>query len=465
MESASLIAQVVLGLSIPVFIGSFFVMRPQQAAVMAALGAELFLPEGVSFRFPSIPPLDKHNLPYLCILVGCLLRCPGRVTKIPRERWVLLLSIFIAVGSVMTALTNKDPMPRQFLTPIQGLKLTDGLFGAAYLFTLTVLPFYLGFSLFRTPADLVTLLVGFSTGALIYIPFELWEIRMSPNLHWKVYGYFQDEFADTRRWGGYRPMVFMKHGLALARFQVAATLAPFVFGSRVRTVAGVPWRGLRWLLAFVLVISKSTGAILYFMVALPLLIWSKPKRVLRVAVVIACIVFLYPVMRMAGVFPIDQILQGANAVAGVERTASVAYRFKNEDKLLAHASERVIFGWGQFGRNFTFDRYGKPAVTDGYWIIQFGESGVFGFLASFGLLLIPIFVTSKRTSLVTSPEDQRLIAGSALILAIIVSDLLPNGLWGLYPYFFGGVLTGVSRATVLADARRDQVAWVPVPSA
>jgi len=140
-------------MSVPAIIGALFVLRPQQVAVMAALGAELFLPEVVSFRFPSLPPLHKHNLPYIALFVGCLLRHPGRVTKLPRERWVLLLTAFIVVGAVITALMNQDPLPREFLTPLPGLRLSDGLFAAAYNFSMTALPFYMGLSLFRSPAD------------------------------------------------------------------------------------------------------------------------------------------------------------------------------------------------------------------------------------------------------------------------------------------------------------------------
>jgi len=458
VEPSSLIASVILGLSVPAVIACLFVMRPQQVAVMAALGAELFLPEVVAFRFPSVPPLHKHNLPYISLFIGCLLRYPGRVTKLPKERWVLALTAFIVVGAVITALMNQDPLPRQFLTPLPGLHLTDGLFAAAYNFSMTALPFYMGLSLFRTPSDLTTLLAGFSVGALLYIPFELWEMRMSPNLHYKFFGYYQDAFADTRRWGGYRPMVFMKHGLALARFQLIATLAPFVFGNRVRTLLGVPSKLARWVLATMLVLCKSTGAFFYMVMTLPLLLWPKPKRSLRVAMVIGAIVFLYPVLRLTNWFPTKDILDATNAVVGADRTQSVEFRFQNEDKLLAHAAEHPVFGWGQFGRNFTFDRYGKPAVTDGYWIIEFGETGVVGFVAAFGLLLVPIFLCAKRLPSIQLLEDRKLIAGSGLILAIVASDLLPNGLWGLYPYFLAGALTGVTR-TLALEPRRDVPVW------
>ena len=77
-----------------------------------------------------------------------------------------------------------------------------------------------------------------------------------------------------------------------------------------------------------------------------------------------------------------------------------------------------------------------------------------GFAGSFGLLLVPIFLSLKRLRAIQSPDDRKLIGGAALILAIVASDLLPNGLWGLYPYFMAGALTGVTRGLIL-EPRRD----------
>jgi len=446
--TATLISQVVLALFVPVSIALFFVTSPQRAAVWTALGSELFMPEITAFKFPLMPPFDKHNLPYVCIMIGCLLRCPGKVTRIPRERWFLILTISVLVGGVVTSLTNRDAVQRAFMPPLPGLDLKDGCALAITSFTTTALPFFVGYALFRTGLDLRTLLAGLSVGSFIYIPFELWEIRMSPNLHRLVYGYFQDAFDETMRWGGYRPLVFMRHGLALARFSVAATMAAFVFGSRPRSIFGVPWKVGRWILAVMLVVCKSTGAIIFAAFSLPLLIWSKPKRELRVALLLASIVLLYPALRLSELFPTTSILQLSNATLGADRAGSMDFRFQNEELLLARARERVVFGWGSYGRNFTFDRNGHPAVSDGHWIIEFGELGVVGFIAAFGMLLAPIAICRKTLRGIGNVDDRKLVAGTCLILAVISADLLPNGMWGYYPYLIAGALTRVTRELV-----------------
>jgi hypothetical protein len=453
--TATLFSQLVLGLFVPVSIAFFFATTPQRAAVWTVLGYELFMPEVASFKFPLMPYLDKHNLPYVCIMIGCLLKCPGKVTRVPKERWFVVLTIVVIVGGLLTSWTNRDPAHREFmLPPLPGLDLKDGCSLAITLFTTTALPFYVGYALFRTGVDLRALLAGFAAGSFIYIPFELWEIRFSPNIHRLVYGFFQDAFDETMRWGGYRPLVFMKHGLALARFSVVATMAAFVFGPKPRSVFGIPWKVGKWILATMLVLCKSTGAIIFAAFSLPLLTRNKPKRTLRVALVLASIVLLYPALRLSELFPTTQIVQLSNSTMGADRTSSIDFRFHCEESLLARARERAVFGWGSYGRNFSYDMHGRPTVSDGQWIILFGMFGVVGFAAAFGILLAPIFRCRKNMRAIADPDDQKLVAGACLILAIIAADLLPNGMWGYYPYLLAGALTRVTRELVLVSSSR-----------
>jgi hypothetical protein len=453
--TATLFSQVVLALFVPVSIAFFFFTSPQRAAVWTALGSELFMPEVASFKFPLTPTLDKHNLPYICIMIGCLLKCRGKVTRVPKERWFIVLTIAVVVGALLTSWTNRDPAHRDFmLKPLPGLDLKDGCSLALSFFTNTALPFYVGYALFRTGVDLRTLLAGFAVGSFIYIPFELWEIRFSPNIHRLVYGFFQDAFDETMRWGGYRPLVFMRHGLALARFSLVGTMAAFVFGPKPRSIFGIPWKVGKWILALMLILCKSTGAILFAAFSLPLLSRNRPKRTLRVALVLACIVLLYPALRLSGLFPTAQILEISNSAVGTDRTQSVNFRFHNEELLLARARERVVFGWGSYGRNFTYNSRGRPAVSDGQWIILFGMFGVVGFVAAFGILLAPIFISRKNLRAIGPLDDRKLVAGTCLIVAIIAADLLPNGMWGYYAFLLAGALTRVTRELVLESSSR-----------
>jgi hypothetical protein len=440
----STIAEIVLALSIPCSIAVFFFMRPVPAALLVAIASEMFLPEGAHYKWPYLPAFDKHNLPYLCIFLACLVRCPGRVTKLPKEKWILALALCLLVGSLLTATTNGEAMVigTWVQTVMPGLNFKDGAFMAATNFVESCLPFYLGYALIREQDDLETLLSALALGGLVYIPFALVELRLSPQWHRWIYGYAQSNFDQTIRWGGYRPMIFMPHGLALARFFLAATFALVVLDRLRRRLVSLPTRLLAWLQFLVLVACKSTGAIIFALAGLPLLIFSRPKRQLRVAVVLAWIAALYPVLRLSGIFPVDRLLEAAGGALPSERTGSLAFRFLNEDALLQHTRARIAFGWGEYGRNLVYDADGQgQSVVDGYWIIRLSENGIVGFLATFGPLVIPVLLANRRILRMSSKRDQLGVAGLAFILTLVTLDLIPNGLWACYPFLLAGALT------------------------
>ena len=241
---SSTIAIVVLALSIPAMLGVLFLMRPVRAALVVAFGAEMFLPELVTLKVPFMPPLDKHNLPYLCILVACLLRCPKRVTRLPKERWMVAMALLMLAGGVLTGLTNRDSLVfgaggEVF---IRGLDLKDGMYMGISGFLATLLPMYLGYALFRKREDLGDLIAALAIAGLVYVPFAMVELRMSPQWHRWIYGYAQHDFLQTIRWGGYRPMVFMSHGLALARFLLASVICLVILARARRRLFGLPIR-------------------------------------------------------------------------------------------------------------------------------------------------------------------------------------------------------------------------------
>jgi hypothetical protein len=455
----STFAQIVLGLSIPLMVGVFFVLRPALAALVVAFGAEMFLPEGAKFKLPLTPYFDKHNLPYLCILVACLLRCPGRVTKLPKERWIVLLALLLVAGGVMTGVTNGDSLifggGGQVFIP--GLTVKDGFFMGISQFLESFLPFYLGYALFRRAEDFENMVAGLAIAGLVYIPFALVELRMSPQWHHWIFGYAQHAFDQTIRWGGYRPMVFMSHGLALARFFLAAACCLVILAKYRRALMGLPIRFLAWTQFIVLVACKSTGAIAFALAGIPVLALARPKRQLLVAAALASIIVLYPVLRLSGVFPVARILEAAGAVQS-ERANSLAFRFNNEDALLARARERILFGWGEYDRSAVFDENGrKTSILDGQWIIRLSMNGIVGFLTAFAPLLIPVLWARRRLSSFTDEKDQRMVAGVAFMLTILTLDLIPNGLWAFYPYLIAGALTRRLRE-LKAEARQRELA-------
>ena len=438
---SSTIALVILGLSIPAMMGMVFVLRPATAALVVALGAEMFLPERVFFKLPLMPELDKHNLPYLCLLVACLIRYPGRVTRLPKPRWIVVLAVTLVGGGLLTALTNRDSLIMgggQVYLP--ALTVKDGFYMGIANFLETFLPLYLGYALFRKPEDFERMVVGLAVASLVYVPFAMVELRLSPQWHYWIYGYHQHYFDQTIRWGGYRPMVFMSHGLALARFLLAGVCCASILTRYRRFVLKLPIRFVAWTLLLVLIACKSTGAIAFALVAVPLLAWVRPKRQLMVASWLAVVIVLYPALRLGGVFPAKQLLEAAGAVQS-DRAESLAFRFENEDAVLERTRERILLGWGEYDRNAIFDEWGsKTSVLDGYWIIRLSENGIVGFATSLAPLLLPIWWSRRLLPKISDEKNQRLVAGLAFVLALLALDLIPNGLWAFYPFLIAGTL-------------------------
>jgi hypothetical protein len=453
MEKFSLFAQIALLVSIPVSISLFFLVRPQTAALITILGGDMFLPELVNFKLPLMPPLEKHNVPYLCVLIGCLIRRPSLVTTVCRERWFVFLTFTVAVGGLMTGLTNGAPVAvRHFHPAIAGIHATDGLYSAAVNLSLVFLPFYLGWALFRTERDLRSLLEGLVIAALVYVPFAVWELRMSPNLHLWIYGYAQHDFGQTIRGTGYRPMVFMAHGLSLARFFFIGICSAFILGRLNARVFSLPAKPVGWFLLLILILCKSLGATMFAGLAVPLLLRSKPTTQARVGFVLALFVGLYPLLRTWDLIPTDQILSTLRALVGEDRTESLAFRFFNESLLLEKARQQLIFGWGQYGRNFAPRGWDQQAVADGYWVIQIGIIGLVGFISTFGPMLIPLLQTPSRRKAIVFEPHRRLLGGLALILGLVALDWIPNGLFSPYPYLLVGALAGATKEFALLPA-------------
>src|SRR5690606_38002774 len=66
------------------------------------------------------------------------------------------------------------------------------------------------------------ILVALMVAGLAYSMPMLVEIRLSPQLNVWVYGFFQHGFDQMIRYGGYRPIVFLEHGLWVAFFALMA---------------------------------------------------------------------------------------------------------------------------------------------------------------------------------------------------------------------------------------------------
>ena len=409
-----------------------------RATVLTVFCALLVLPSGVSVKIQMIPALDKNSIPSLCALVGCLL--VGRRSKLVRYGFGIaeFLVLVYVVGPFFTSALNNDII---FIGPriIPGVGNYDAV-SVMLSQLLAVLPFFLGRYFLQDPEDTWTILRAIVAGGLLYSLPMLFEIRMSPQLSNWIYGYFPSSFSTEGRYGGFRPVVFFGNGLALSFFVMTALLASVALWRA--KITSLPTVAIPSYLAFVLVLCKSLGALVYAVFAGPLVGWSRPSSCVRVAVLLVSVALLYPLLRAEGLFP-DKLLVNIAEQVSVDRAGSLETRFDQEQQLLDRSSERPIFGWGRFGRSRVYDEYGKDtSLTDGLWIITLGQFGLVGFLAQFGLLALPVFRAASSLKFATSDQDKLFLAALALIVALGLVEQLPNSSLGSWNWLLAGSLLG-----------------------
>ena len=417
----------------------------QKAIIWTILGGYLVLPSATGFDVPLLPELDKSLIPALSALVLCMIFAPKLELEPDWAGRTARLLTFALIGllittPILTVLQNPDPIIAGRIF-IPGLRIYDA-FSMISTVLVTIVPFWIGLRYLNTQEGHKLLLQAFVLGALVYSLPALFEVRMSPQLHTWIYGFFPHDFVQHIRAGGFRPVVFLSHGLMLGIFLCVAVISSLILWREAlregRKAAG--WMFAAIWLAIVLVASKNFGAMAIALVLSTLVIFTGRRIQTTFAVSVAVVVMLYPMLRGAGFIPVDAIYDLASSI-DVERADSLKYRLDNEDALLAHANEKPVFGWGSWGRNQLYDEAtgDMVSVTDGIWIILIGVYGWLGYIAHFGLLTLPIlFYFLRRNQFGPS----LITPGLMLVLSATLIDLIPNSGLVNYVWLMAGGLTG-----------------------
>lgn len=419
-------------------------MPLERALIWSILGGYLLLPPLVNFDLPLLPPLDKATIPNLSAFAACVLMLGKRVSILPEVALGKLLMVLIVVSPVATVLTNPEPVTFGVVY-LPGMTIRDAL-SVMINQLLFLLPFFLGRRFLSDEKAMREILIALVVAGLIYsVPIVI-EARLSPQLNIWIYGFFQHSFEQMVRFGGFRPIVFLYHGLWVA-FLVLMTLVSAVALARLEPADNRPRHILIVLwLAAILLLCRSVGPVIYAIGLIPLVLVVKPTVQVRVAAVLALIVVAYPMLRGADVIPVDDMVERAYAFDAA-RGQSLEFRFDNEAVLLERASEKPLFGWGGYGRNMVFDpETGKSlTVPDGRWIIVIGLLGWVGYIMEFGLLALPLVylaMQARSHANVLSPYAGVI----ALILAANMVDLLPNATLIPFTWLMAGAILGYAEA-------------------
>jgi len=408
---------------------------PQRAIVLSFVVAWLYLPV-VNIPLPGIPDLTKMSATCYGILLATVIFDAGRFSSF-KPSWLDLPMLLWCLCPFASSVTN-------------GLGAYDG-FASALAQTVTWgLPYFLGRIYLADLSGLRQLAIGIFVGGLSYVPLCLIESILSPQMHQWVYGYHASpDFSQAYRLGGYRPTVFMEHGLAVGAWMMAATLVGIWLWRTevIKQIWNVPISWLVSTLLLTFVLCRSTGAYALLAIGLVLIFGSKwPRTTLPVLLLILGMCSYLYVNAITETYFSDQLVSVSSKVFPEERVESMEFRFNNEELLVDKARQKIVFGWGGYGRNRVYERDWKGdvvdiSVTDSLWIIAFGINGAVGLISLTASLLLPVVVFLKRYS--ANLWSNRKVAPAAVLavlIALYMLDCLLNAMVNpIYVIACGGI--------------------------
>ena len=437
----------------PLVFAMFALLKPRHAVLAAYLGGWLFLPV-FGIRIPVLPDLDKTSVTSMAVLLCVAIFDVNRILSF-RVRWFDLPMLAWCVTPFFSSVDNN-------------LGYHDGASAILGHVVMWGLPYFIGRLYFADYDAARELAIAIFVGGLIYVPLCWLEMRLSPQLHNWVYGFRPSDFRQSVREGGYRPTVFMQHGLAVAMWMTAASICGvwLWMSGALRKLLDVP---MEWILPFLLlttVLCRSKGATLCLMGGIAVLLWIKYVKNALPLLLLVAVAPAYMVLRTTQILPAGPIIAVASSFFPENRVQSLATRLNAEDLLTDRAMDAKWFGWGRWNKQEPafpkwriFNEKGKDiAPTDGLWVIVLGTTGLVGLVSITTALLLPVLLYRHRVPPgwwahpLAAPG-----AALAVLLPLYMIDCLMNAM--LNPVFVlavGGLaaLGLKSRAAALPQTHR-----------
>jgi hypothetical protein len=438
---------------IPLVLLLFARFPARRAAFIGFLAGWMFLPVA-TYPIHGLPDYTKT-----------LAVCGGVLLGVAIFDFRGLVSVRPALADIPILLFCVSPF---FSAIACGLGLHEGL-SVVFSQALTWgIPWTVGVIYFRSLAGLWELAVGIFIAGLIYVPLCIFEIVRGPKLHLWIYGFAQGGITrSAMRFGGWRPMVFMNSGLAVALWMAAAS----VLGIWIWKAGLLPsFHGIKiaWLAAVLVLTTlglKSVNGWVLLLLGAILLLTAWRWRNSALVYVTILLVPTYIVVSATGVWSREQLLPPVSSILNAERAQSLRYRFLNERVIARNAREHPVLGWGRTAaafedRNHEIFRFGDPktkayAVIDSLWIGVFAWFGAIGLAGLLGTLLLPVALSVTRFPAARWREAKIApVAALAVILLLYTYDDLVNGF--INPVFMliaGGLAhCGPDRATARRTA-------------
>ena len=424
---------------IPLGLWLFQRFKGRLAIIAGFLIAWLFLPM-YKYSLPGLPDYTKISALGYIMLLGVMLFDRERLTAFKLNALDLPILLFCS-SSFFASVTN-------------GLGAYDGLSATLGKLTMWFIPYLLGRLYFSDLHALRDLTIGLFIGGLIYMPFCMLEMVISPRLHRIVYGFHPHVFGQSRRWGGWRPVVFMQHGLMVGMWMTTASLAGIHLLQQqkldwVKTLLHVKKAGLVvGFLIFVTIFCKSTGALMLLVAGVVVLQFCIRFKLRFPLYILMAAPLIYVALRTTGTWSSEKVIDLLSTRLHLpeERVGSLAFRFVNEDILMDKAFGRAAFGWGGWKRSFVFNRLGVPiSVPDGLWILVFGQNGWLGLLSMYMTMLLPQWLYLRRfpPKLWVRGSDIAVGLAPVVLLGLFSVDSLLNDMFNPLLMLLAGGMIGL----------------------
>ena len=427
------LAQLFLIAWIPFVLVLFASGTIRRAIIIAYVGAWLFLPTtGISF--PGLPDLTKTSSANVSVLLGILLFDAGRIFRL-RWSWMDVPAILLALSPIATSLSND-------------LGLYDGLSEALKNVLAWSVPYFVGRLYFTEAAAMRDLAIGIFIGGLLYIPLCLFEMKFSPVLNMWLYGFQTFFFPQAARMGGWRPVVFMQHGLMVAMWMNFATFCGWwLWRTRsLKHVGGLSMGMLVIPLALTTLFCRSLFAMLMLILGLTMLHACHRLRISWPLLLVLVIPPMYVTLRTTQLMPREPVIGLVSSITGPDRAHSLDSRMRQEDLYGEITMKRPLLGWGGFGRGVPIDpETGKEVLRgiDGLWTIVSNKNGMIGLAGVMLLFWLPtvrlVWIFPMRYW--KHPEYAGMVV-ALIILMVFQLDILLNAMLNpIYVVLAGGLVS------------------------
>ncbi|MCX5690842.1 MAG: hypothetical protein NTV94_13845 [Planctomycetota bacterium] len=367
------------------------------------LGAWLFLPMA-SYPMPVVA-ITKMSVTCVSVFIGTVFFDPSRFNGLRFTSTDAALIAWV-LAPLLSAISA-------------GYGVSEGVAGALNQMVSWGLPYLVGRLYFSDQKALTELAIAVFIGGLVYAPLVIFEAKMSPQLHTYVYGFHQHQFAQARRGEGWRPTVFMQHGLAVAMFMGTAA------------VCGL-WL---WLGGGLRVLLGSVALPAGRMLGTKLILW-----------LLMSIAPVYILARTIGGWD-AQLLRSIAGIMGDDRGGSLGVRLTSEEVCWRFIQSSPLLGDCRMDRLMLRDMPDERFVPDALWLIVMTKNGLFGVLALYSFLLLPVkeYLSGFRPSALFA----RHLCGAtvaATVLALYVVDSLLNAMVNPIYLLGAGGLVGLMKS-------------------